>query len=263
MDQLAKDILETPLADLQDAPGPSSRAGPTTIRRAPGRPGAKLTATVVGELTAQDLELYNETEGPIYPAPTLQRVRASHHRLAMVLAKGSSDIEASQITGYSPGRINGLKSDPSFQDLLTYYEKQAEGAFGQVINQMATLSLDAMQELLRRLDENPDEFKTEELLKLATNMLDRTGHGPQQKVERTDRLDPDSIRALKEAANRESKGVVIDAQSYQPTDGGETSGQSPESGMGEGQEEGEGLSEERPHVRAISGPVPQAPGSES
>lgn len=134
-------------------------------------------------------------------APVIQKLKSSHHSAAKAIARGCSLQETSAITGYSIARINQLLQDPTFSELVTFYQGVVEQEFTDVLGRMKALSLDAMEEIQDRLDTNPSEIKTEELLKISTSFLDRTGHAPQQKVSiTTTTLSKDDLLSLRAAA---------------------------------------------------------------
>jgi hypothetical protein len=114
-------------------------------------------------------------------APTIQRLRDSHHALARCLATGAHPAEASLVTGYSLSRISILKADPSFQELLAFYREKTDEVFVDVNARMSALSLEAIAELQERLDDDPGAFSRVELLEIAKVFADRTGYGPSSK----------------------------------------------------------------------------------
>lgn len=124
------------------------------------------------EATQGDLDLLaarNPARG--LPMQTLLHVKHSHHQLARVLACGSGNIEASGLTGYSPGRIAELKTDPAFQELLAYYVNQKEIIFSDTLERMKVVGLHALDELMRRLEEDPEGWSKTELRQLVDLLL--------------------------------------------------------------------------------------------
>lgn len=118
-------------------------------------------------------------------AAPIRKIRASHHQVAQCLARGLTNLETSAITGYTPVRISQLAQDPTFAALRESYTNATEREFTDTVRRMAMLSLDALEEIQSRLDESPESLETEDLLKIATATLDRTGHAPVTKVQQT------------------------------------------------------------------------------
>lgn len=142
-----------------------------------GRQAAQVTVEYERELTPVDLA--QPTVRP-QKAPSIKSLRDGHHALARVLATGSSDAEASLVTGYSGSRISILKADPQFQELLEFYRSQSTEVVADLRARMASMGLDALAELRERLEENPDDFSSALLKDIVKEMADRTGHAPQR-----------------------------------------------------------------------------------
>ena len=98
----------------------------------------------------------------------LLRIKQSHHNLARLIALGQADnIELSAATGYAPGTISSLRRDPAFAELVSTYQAKRDIAFGDTADRLKILSLNAMSELQRRLDEDPEAWSRRELMELA------------------------------------------------------------------------------------------------
>jgi hypothetical protein len=91
--------------------------------------------------------------------------------MARLLATGVPQEEISLITGYSPAYISRIKSDPTFEALVEYYHKQREEIFVDVVERMKSLGLSTLDELQRRLEDEPDEWSRRELMEMAELML--------------------------------------------------------------------------------------------
>lgn len=127
---------------------------------------ARLEITFIRELTQEDL--LTAGEGQDVAGPTsLQSIKHSHHRLAMLVAQGKRDVEVSLITGYSPGYISRLQGDPAFKELLAYYLAQRAEVQVDALDRAKVLSLNAMDELQKRLEETPEAFTLDKLLAVA------------------------------------------------------------------------------------------------
>jgi hypothetical protein len=144
-------------------------------RVGPGRQASEISAEFVRELTEADLlSPVAQTQF----APSIKKIRDSHHALARVLATGSSEAEASLITGYSPSRISILKADPQFQDLLEFYRNQAKEVTADFRARMALTGMTALAELQERLEEEPEKISTALMKDIVKDLADRTGHAP-------------------------------------------------------------------------------------
>lgn len=127
----------------------------------------------------------------------LKRLRNSHHNAAAAFAQGYSFVEVAALTGYAVGTLCTLSTDPSFKELVQFYAAARNEAFVDVQTRVKSLAVDALEELQDRLAEKPEEFKTRELLDLATAALDRTGHGPTSKhMQLTATLSPETLAQI-------------------------------------------------------------------
>lgn len=173
-----------------------------------------VTMAYMRDLTEADVKaLWDLPEGGLESTtPALQHIKSSHHMLARVLADGKSQEEASIITGYSISRISLLKKDPAFHQLLEYYKGQVERCFVNVYERLASLGIDSLEELQRRLDEKPDDFTLNQLMELAELTLDRSGAGPQTKNTHQHLValvDARSLEQIKDEVKRRETGNVI------------------------------------------------------
>lgn len=146
-------------------------------RVGPGRQAKPVETSFVRELTVEDLR---STPVKTQAAPAINKLRDTHHALARALATGSSEHEASLITGYSPSRISILKADPTFQELLEFYRLQGAEKVADFRERMAVVGMTALSELAERLEDNPEEFNPALLTTIVKDMADRTGHAPQR-----------------------------------------------------------------------------------
>ena len=121
---------------------------------------APLRIEIVRSLTPEDV-----ASGFLVPAPppTLREIKASHHALAKVLASGRSHIEASRITGYSVGYISRLVGDPGFREVLAHYGEVEELAGADYLGAMRAVGMDLLDELRKRIEEDPTAFSVGQL----------------------------------------------------------------------------------------------------
>lgn len=144
---------------------------------APGRKALPLTGAIVRALRPADLALLLTADRGT-SNPPLKKLTERHHTLARALAAGNKPGEAAVAIGFSPARVSVLKSSPAFQELVEFYRTSIDAEYADFHNRMAGLGKDAVLELTERLEENPEDFKTQDLLRLTTEMADRTGYGP-------------------------------------------------------------------------------------
>lgn len=116
-------------------------------------------------------------KGESSPSP-LKKMRHAHHNLARLIASGTSNEHAAQITGYDAAYICNIQKDPAFKNLVTYYGGQVDEIFATAHERMADISMVASEELLERLTEKPEEFDNAALLEVVKTTADRTGFGP-------------------------------------------------------------------------------------
>jgi len=139
----------------------------------PGRRAVPVDVEYVRDVTEADLELLATRDAGSKPAP-LQKVTDRHHALARLLSSGVGEGEAALILGMSNSRVSVLKETPAFKELLGFYRKEVDLQFASVLEHMSGLSKDALLELRDRLEDNPGGFSNSELLRITTEMVDRS-----------------------------------------------------------------------------------------
>jgi hypothetical protein len=137
----------------------------------PPRPGAKskpLAPFCLGrELEDGDVPALAAPPPPVTPVQTLSRISSKHHELAALVARGMSDVEISVATGYSGAYLSTLRQDPSFAELVAYYRDQSEIAAVDGLKRLHQLGMSAVDELQKRVDENPDDWSNGSMMRLA------------------------------------------------------------------------------------------------
>lgn len=188
--------------------------------RGRGRKTSEVSAVTRRSLTKADVDaLWALPEGGLSSVtPPLQRIRFQHHSLARLLAEGRPQEECALITGFSPSRISILKQDPAFKELLASYLASTQAVYVNVHERLAALGLNTIEELMERLDTEPDSFSHNELMELSKLTLDRSGYGPASKVshDHTLSLAPEVLDRIKAESNRRQQGTV---RSIQPPSG--------------------------------------------
>lgn len=139
----------------------------------------QLAAEAVRELGEADLVLLASERG--IKAPEIKALRDRHHALARCLAQGMSEGEASMVTGYSLSRISILKGDQSFKQLVSHYQQVKESAFADFQDRASQLALTAVDVMLERIEDAPEDVTFGQLHEVAKTFADRTGHAPVQR----------------------------------------------------------------------------------
>ncbi len=162
----------------------------------------------VEPLTSSDIAAYRrQMDSGIalgVQAVDIKALRHTHHRLAQMLAVGVDEMVAAKLCNYSISRVSILKSDPSFAELLAHYSAEVHDEWADFVGTAANLSMDFLQELQKRLDENPEQFSVNALNEALKTLADRTGHAPVAKsinVNVNTGLG-DKLRAARERASR-------------------------------------------------------------
>lgn len=107
-------------------------------------------------------------------APSIQVLRTSHHQLAQLLAADVEVSEASFITGRSVSSIKVMLDDPAFRELLEYYKGQQEKRDLNVYDRLVTVGVTALDIIQQRIEETPEKFTNNDLMKLLETTMDRS-----------------------------------------------------------------------------------------
>jgi hypothetical protein len=173
----------------------------------PSSPQSSLEAHLFKEIDDGDLALL-ESQGDLSRGEVglvgratrgLRRLRDTHHALARLIAVGSSNIEASALTGYDPGYISVLKADPAFKELVAHYRANLDLAQTDIVARMSGLSASFLAELQQRLEDDPEKLSNNFVLEALKVLLDRTGHAP---VSKTINVNVDLASRLEAARRR-------------------------------------------------------------
>jgi len=137
-----------------------------------------LILEVRRELTPVDLQ--RAGDAPKVGTPVIQKLRATHHRQALLLAQGKSVKEVASIVGCTPQRITQLQTDPMFVELLSIYKDQMIVASLEGGQRLQAKIIDAgemaVDELVSRLENDKDRaaMPVGEVRKIAEFAMDRT-----------------------------------------------------------------------------------------
>jgi len=164
--------------------------------------------TDVRPLARADLAHLTERREP----KTIQTLRDNHHRIARAVAGGMSNAEVAATCGISIGRVNTLKADPSFEELVAHYRSVLTTEWAQadtVIEFMRSNALKAQAMLSDKLDdasEKGEYLPTRDLLGIAELGLDRTGYG---KVNKNVNINVDFASKLEAARQRADRAREV------------------------------------------------------
>lgn len=152
-----------------------------TFLRTVGAPktAAPLVVTGERELVQADLPLLEKARGS--ESNALKRITQRHHALARLIAEGTHSMaECGLIVGLSPSRISILKDDPTFQELVRFYEKTQAELYRDVHEELAATTMEAVSEIRERLedDDTRKQISISTLIEITKMGADRTGNGP-------------------------------------------------------------------------------------
>ena len=149
-------------------------------RRGTGPAPKEVEVTVVRALGEGDVALLS-VERAEAPQHRVSKIRDRHHALARCIAMGQTAEEASAVTGYDPGYISIMKADPTFAQLVDFYQNNESASMADFMERATVLTLSAMNEIADRLDSSPEEFSVSALLEVSKTFADRTGRAPVQR----------------------------------------------------------------------------------
>lgn len=162
--------------DLEIAIEPQLAAFARSISPPHASAARKLSAVVVGLLPPETLIRLQEHRGTVGISVT--KLKAKHHTLARLLAQGESQTDAAIITRYDVAHVTALMKSPAFLDLVRFYANREDKNNQALQEKMSNVSIDAIDALHSRLEDEPEAFTAGELLEIVKTTADRTGHGP-------------------------------------------------------------------------------------
>lgn len=113
------------------------------------------------------------------PVPPRQKLRYKHHALARSLASGLGEAQAAMVCGFAPVTVSILKRDPAFAELVRFYETENGKGFDAARAQILGVGQKLVEEIERRVTEQPEEISMRDLRDTAETLLDRGGLAPQ------------------------------------------------------------------------------------
>lgn len=183
------------------------------------------------------------TVGEVGGTASVQRLRTIHHQIARMLVTGEKQVSISRSLGITPARIQQLKNDPAFQELLAHYESLEQEAEINLKERFYLLGTAAMEELQERLLDAPDSFGNGHLMELTK--LTVGGEAPRQAPvgKAAPMLDAETVARLKADADRRQQSAVEIRKEHELPTPSETEGDG-ETKSGEGLEVGDAQPEE-------------------
>jgi len=152
-------------------------------KRPPIRP--ELIFLETGPLTEEHIALmesHMESGEPIGIRPAdLKQIRQTHHFVAQLLATGMPVHDVARATNYTRERISSMRNSPAFQELEAYYAEGQREELADFISKAKMLSDDILQEIQRRLDEEPEKLTAQMLNEFLKTISDRAGYAPVSK----------------------------------------------------------------------------------
>lgn len=189
-------------------------SAPLTIKNLirPGQPTEEPTVVIsVSELSEADLVAFAEAPSPKHEQKPLDRLRQRHHTLARLIATGGlTDGQACVIAGFSQARLSIIKNDPSFKELVRFYEDEHAREMRSFSAQLAGVGIEALEEIQTRLEESPEAISTQTLLDIVTKVADRTGHGPSTTSKQEVNVTVGLADRLKAARQKAMEASLID-----------------------------------------------------
>lgn len=152
-------------------------------------------------LTRADLAVLAEPR----PPTRLKQLRDNHHRIARAVASGLKNWEVAEACGISVGRVDSLRKDPSFLELVAHYRGMLADEWASadpVVGYLRSNAAKAQAMLSDKLDEAAEKgefLPTRDLLGIAELGLDRTGYG---KVNKNVNVNVDFAANLEAARQR-------------------------------------------------------------
>lgn len=150
----------------------------------PAKKSPIVEMDILRELDEKDIMLVQSGACPPKNTSSITvKMRDRHHWIARLVAQGNDKVEISALTGMSLSRLDILADDPAFLELVSHYRAESKEYYIDTLKRISHLAGHAVEELQERLENSPEEFSIKDLMKLSTDLLDRTGFGPQQKLQ--------------------------------------------------------------------------------
>lgn len=178
-----------------------------------------ITCTIVG--IVEESDLVGILEGAVpddgqppapkpVPVDTSPKVlREKHHSVARLVAQGLTQDLVAELSGYTPSYLSTLLGSPSMAELVSFYRAQNGNAAEVIGENLRRVGGIAVAKLEAKLDGDLD---VSELVSIAKLGLDRSGHGPTQKVDHNHQhtvVAPDHLEQLNAQARSASRQRIL------------------------------------------------------
>jgi plasmid maintenance system antidote protein VapI len=138
------------------------------------------------------------------------KLRTKHHEAARLLTLGYKQREVASHMGMAESTLSKLVNSTAFQSLLAHYMDKRDDMLTDVNATMSLHALENLERVQERIREEGSEVPLAFVQKHAMNLLDRTGHGPEQKSSNEHKhifLTEEDIKDVKAVT-----GPIIDAE---------------------------------------------------
>lgn len=159
-------------------------------------------------LRREDLELLHQGNRS---QASIKRLRASHHKIARLSARGLNNKEIAAHTGYTRERVNQLVNSPAMRELIAIYMEKVEEQEREDLDQFIALKTANMiaaerhiSDHIAELDEAGELLPVKTALAISADGADRTGYG---KRETRVNVNVDLAAALERAIKRSGKEI--------------------------------------------------------
>ena len=167
------------------------------------------------ELAVADLARLHEGSRQV---SSIQRIRASHHRIARLTARYMNAKQIAAYVGMSPERVRQLQSAPAMKELIATYTEKVEEQENEELDAYLSLKTANMiaaerhiSDAIAELDEAGELLPVKTALAISADGADRTGYGKRQT---NLNINADFAAMLEKAIKR--SGKVIDSVVNQP-----------------------------------------------
>jgi len=152
----------------------------------------EITFSYERDLVKQDIEELAAVHG-VRVANNVQLLRSRHHEIARYMAMGLQNNQIAAIFNMAPATISLLKHNPAFVELLSYYHGQRDLEALDIGSRLRAVALDAVDKLQDAIAD--PEATPAFVLKAATDVLDRIGHGSETKLRLSGGVDINAVKS--------------------------------------------------------------------
>ncbi len=144
--------------------------------------GDPIDVQAVREISEFEHRAVQQVQTGLSPIPTIGTLRARHHKLARLIAAGTTQREAAKILGMSEVTVSLLKRSPQFANLLLHYMGREDDEALGIRELLKETALDALLRVSEKLEASVEEIPLKDLQTVAASLLDRAGFSPVMKT---------------------------------------------------------------------------------